>query len=133
MKKSICFILVAVLLLMLSGCYDLYATTKRYPWYRATRWYCEEIDMTIEFPVNEDNELTDSPVGYFEYDGQAHNCFIIIKVGNMEIICKNCEIAFYERLLTGTWSYDRNKFVFHIMDDYVFGGQYTELVFIPID
>ena len=133
MKKIVSLLLTVSLLLMLSGCYDPYAIIKRYPWYRASTWYCEEIDMTIEFPVNKDNELTDSPVGYFEYDGQAHNCSVIFRVDSMEITCKNCEIAFYERLLTGTWAYDRNNFILHIADDYVFGGQYTELAFSPVN
>ena len=133
MKKYVSFILVASLMLMLSGCYDLYATMKRYPWYRATKWYCEEIDMTIEFSVNEENELTETAAGYLEYDGYFHNCFVIFHASNMQILCKNCEIAFYDELLDGTWSYDRKNLVFYIMDDYIFGGQYTELSFIPIN
>lgn len=50
--KKICFILmVLILLLVFAGC-DPYATFDYYPFDRADKWYCAEIDCEIVFPAD---------------------------------------------------------------------------------
>lgn len=126
MKKCICLILIVVMVGMLWGCTPD-------PWERSQRWYCEEIDMTIEFTVDEDGDLVEAPYSRFSFQGQTYDVDVAFHVHAYAFGVDENQDGAFEALIDGRWEYRGKDLVFSIRTDKVFDGKYEELVFKPCD
>lgn len=139
MKKRLCIILCLclvfsfILFLALIGNYDLKDSLKRYPWYRAERWYCEEIDMTIQYTYNEDGNLTGIEYSYLVVDGKTYRVGIGFQSSAIGFHIDADGDDIWEKILDGSWAYRQGNMVIQISEESIFGGQYTELVFVPCE
>lgn len=139
MKKRLCIIICLFLvvsfipLLALIGNYDLNDSLKRYPWYRAERWYCEEIDMTILYKYNADGNYIGSEYSHLEVDGKTYKVGIGFQASAIGFYVDEDGDDVWEGILDGSWAYQQGNMVVQIREESIFDGQYTELVFVPCE
>jgi len=126
-------ILFVGLVLFLTGVSDIYHITQRYPWYFANQWYCADIDMTLEFVTDSERNLQGYPKGEMQFNGMRYDVGIGFHRGSrgVSLLTDANKDGIGEYIIEGTWRYDRANFVICVEEDYLFGGLYEELVFVP--
>lgn len=107
---------------------------RTFPWYLAEKWYCEEIDMTLAYTMHEDGYLIDSPNSMLTVGGKQYDVFAGFYGTNL-VSFRISEDGnnIKESGLRGVWHYRFGKLVIRILEESIFDGQYTELVFVPCD
>lgn len=132
MKKLFYFALILAILLTCTACYDGYAVTKKYPYYKSSYWYCEEIDFAFYYEYFEDGRMKNTSYP-LKWEGETLNVIVDFIIDNWYIeIFRGDELASIDdQILSGTWSYQKGNLVFKITEDKLFNGQYQELVFVP--
>ena len=133
MRKFLIIVSFIIIACMFCGCYSPYETFKQYPWYRAECWYCEEIDMTIRFSVDEDGMLIESPSNRLAIGGIMHDIDIVFQHKSIGFFCDLDGDGKTEEILGGTWACWGEQMVITISEESVWDGQYTELVFQVIE
>lgn len=132
MKKTCHLLLFVILLFFLSSCYDAQASFKHYPWYRAATWHCEEIDMTIEFELDESGNRRGSTFGQFTINNTTYTVEIGFHTNAVGFLADQDNDGIYEIGLDGTWFYRQENLVIEVHEDNLFDNQFTNLVFVPI-
>lgn len=129
MRKVHIFVTLIMIACIFCGCYSPYDTFERYPWYRAECWYCEAIDMTIRFPVDEHGNLLRSTNSRLTIGGVICDVEIEFQHNSIGFFCDLEGDGEYERVVSGTWSCWGEEMVITIHEDSIWDGQYSELVF----
>lgn len=133
MRKYLCYGLFAILIGMMCGCYFQYDPGTQYPGYRANSWYCAEIDMIIEYELDQNGDLTGRSFGTLPLDDQVLNISVGFQKSAIGFLYDEDGDGGSEQILKGTWTYKDGNMVITVIDDTIFGGQYPELVFTPQD
>ena len=126
MKRKLLLVLL-VLVIFLTGC-DTYAMFDQYPWDKADCWYCEEIDYTIKYSFSSTGQLQPH-TEYWIWDGQTYNVTAACQASTIDFLVT--ESGMGRTLFSGTWKYEGKNIVVSIVTDNIFGGEITELVFVP--
>lgn len=129
-RRYILFVLISILICF-CGC-DRYSVTKQYPWYRSEQWHCSEIDMTIDFSLDENGELKDNVVSQFTWNGQTHSVSVGFQANAIAFLWGGGPDTPAERILNGGWAYDGDYMIVTIIDDSIFSGKFDSLTFIPV-
>lgn len=130
---GLCLVIPFMLFLALIGNYDLNHSLNRYPWYRAERWYCEEIDMTIQFQYNEEGNYIGGEYSQLVVDGKTYEVGIGFQSSAIGFHIDEDGDDIWEGILDGTWGYQQENMVIRIGTESIFDGKYSELVFVPCE
>ena len=107
---------------------------RTFPWHLSEKWYCEEIDMTLEYVMHEDGYLLDCPNSILIVDDRMYEVFVGYYGTNLVSFLSDLDgDGIEEMLLHGVWNYNFGKLVIRIREDNIFDGQYRTLVFVPCD
>ena len=135
MKRIASFLsIVMIFALLCTGCDPYYG---KYPWNKAQKWYCSEIDMTIEFALRKDGTLAATDYdAELEWNGCTYNIAIGFMASNIafSIVTEenmNAPISEDATILEGTWFYRDGNMVITDFDEAFWEGKYSELVFVP--
>ena len=131
-NKRLLALIVGVLIVMSSTGCDTYEATEHYPWYKSDTWYCELIDMQLCFRDSEGKNLASNGFAW-----TWNEVTYEVSVGFMTSTCD-----FYQRisadsgstltvLLRCRWEYVDGNMVVTILEDHLFKGEITELIFVP--
>ena len=129
MKKIISVILVLMIMIIATGC-DTYAAMEHYPWQKADKWYCEEIDYEIVFQRDKNGKLVGVSSVPLVWDGKTYDASPTYISGNIWLHVYEGE-NWKETLLEGNWEYRGKNMVVYDFEGSIFGDEYTELVFVP--
>jgi len=129
-KNHLRFMLFMVLVCALNGCRFFLATPE--PWLQAQNWYCEEINMTIQFDVDEKGNLTDKSIGRLIVNDEVFEVAIGTRKSVIGFLADENHDGFWDLVLDGSWKYDQGILVIQIAQESIFGGKYTELEFVPV-
>lgn len=133
MKKYFICLLVVVLIFSCAGCFDGNYLTKKYPYQKADYWYCEEIDFSF-FYVHHEEGWVEPGIYSLNKDGETLSVCIDFVMNNWDIQLYRenaADATLEDRLMSGTWHYQKDNLVLTIEMDNLFGGAYEELVFVP--
>ncbi|MBQ3505019.1 MAG: hypothetical protein IJA75_10020 [Oscillospiraceae bacterium] len=134
-KRLITFILSLALILgacLLAARHNHIIGHRTFPWHLAGKWYCEEIDMTLEYIVHNEGYLIDSPNSILVVSDHQYEVFVGFYGTNLvSFQIKEGEDTVQERGLRGVWNYRFGKLVIRILEDSIWDEQYSELVFVP--
>ena len=111
---------------LLCGCDAKYG---KYPYDRASYWYCSEPEFSIECSTNEFGVLVDSAV--LNWGNEEILVDVDFQTSLFWVLPANSE-KYDDRLLSGSWEYKKDNLVLFIDEDFLFEGQYSKLVFSPI-
>ena len=134
MKRIASFLsIVMIFALLCTGCDPYYG---KYPWNKAQKWYCSEIDMTIEYAMKRDGSLAEICDAELEWNGCTYTIAVEFMASNIEfsIITEenmNAPISEDDTILKGTWFYRDGNMVITDFDEAFWEGKYSELVFVP--
>lgn len=133
-KRTLAILIVIMLIFSCIGCQlDTYAAWKRYPWYKSDNWYCAQIDMHLCYKGDQGNAPANTGFAW-TWDGTEYE----VVVG-----CQRSAIDFSRRvtssdgstgavtLFAGRYVYEKGNLVVTIYEDNLFGGEFTELIFVP--
>ena len=131
MRKIFVIFLVFVMVITCTGCYDGYSVARKYPYYKADYWYCEEIDFAFCYEHLEDGRIIPGQ-NYLTKDGKTMTVFVIFVIDNWYIALDNGDVnvSIEDQLMSGTWRYRKGDLVFTVKEDNLFDGAYWELVFV---
>ena len=129
MKKVAAIILLVMFLLC--GCDP---RSGQYPHQKAERWVSEDPMISLEYTHNEDGTWTFCEELYWNDE------LIAIEVAmQSDYFCvypidsTNPDVIHHEdRLFSGTWRYRQGNLILMIEEDYIFDGQYSQIVITPI-
>lgn len=115
-----------IVILLLCGC-D--AKAGNYPYDRASHWHCLEPEFSINCSTDTSGIMVDSAVVNWNneeilVDVDFHASFFWVLPENSD--------NYDDRLLSGSWEYQKDNLVLFIDEDYLFEKQYHKLVFSPI-
>lgn len=133
MKRIFVIFLICTVLFCSVGC-DGYTAAKKYPYYKADYWYCEELDFAFYYEYYEDGRM--KYITYpLQWEANSLNVSVYFIVGNwyMEVDNGDDIPQLEDQILSGTWTYKRGNLILKITEDKIFGGQFQELVFIPME
>ena len=130
MKKIRLLAILLILCTALAAC-DTYGMWKRYPWYKADQWYCEEIDFEIVFPRGENDRLLPGPITPLEWDGKTYNVSIGFMAGTISFCIDEDGDGVVTGILEGRWKYEGKNMVVYDFEGSIFGDAFTELIFVP--
>ena len=129
MKKFILAAMLLVLSICLCAC-DSYSALELYPYDKADRWYCEDIDFTINFLHDENGILLGDVPLKLVWNGQEYTLYIGFHVSYYSLRISDGEGG-YEDRVSGNWEYREDNLVLRIKEDLIFDGAFEELVFVP--
>ena len=127
--KIVLFILLVVFIF--SSCYDPGIAFKRYPWYKADTWYCEEIDMTIQFEFDEDGSIQGGTLAQLTVDNVIHTVSVAFRSNIIAFGIQKGDADSYKTCMDGTWYYRNGNLVVEVHSESILNGKYTELIFSP--
>ena len=108
--------------LFLSGCDPV---AGHYPWEIAPKWVCNAPEMTFESTQLRDNTWSFS--GELIWEDIAVDVDVAYRANRFVIYPENTS-SHDDRLLSGTWRYDKDDLIFTIEEDFIFDGAYSTLV-----
>lgn len=135
MKRTysiIAFASIVILVVTLGGCYGPNDPIKPYPWHKAESWYCEQIQMTIQFVYNEEGNLVDTEIASLHVNGKEYDVDIGFHQDSIHFMLDEDGDEYWESILEGQWIYRNGNMIVRIFEDKIFGGQFSELVFVPV-
>lgn len=126
--------IICMLVLCLSGCnYDPYSMFRQYPCDRAEKWYCKEIDMVMEFVMDEQGNQIDDPTSTLTLDGEHYEVVIGFQTSSVAFAIDEDGDDIWTPILCGTWQYCGKNLHIQVNHNSVFYQYYPELVFAPSD
>lgn len=129
MRKFLIYVSYIVIACIFCGCYSPYDTFNQYPWSRAEWWYCEEIDMTIHFSVDEQGNNLSPTYSRLAIGDTTCDVRIGFQQQAVGFMCDLDGDGLSERILSGTWVCQGEQMVITICEESIWDGQYAELVF----
>lgn len=115
-----------VVIILLCGCDAKFGN---YPYDKASCWSCTEPEFTIEYSTNESGVLIDAAV--VNWNNEEISVDVDFQSSLFWVLPANSD-NYDDRLLSGSWQYQNDDLVLFIDEDFLFEGQYSELVFSPI-
>ena len=125
-QKLICILILSLCILFI-GCY---ANDVQYPFQVSSKWQCESLDFSLSYYTNTAGKKLE--VETLLWKDQVYQVNIAFGLGDFCVFPEYANI-YDERLFAGTWYYKEDKLVLKIEEDFLFGDQFTELVFTPTD
>lgn len=133
MRKFSFWTIAMLLLGILSGCYGPNDLFKPYPWYRSACWYCEEIDMAIQFTLDEEGNRTGETYSQLLVNGELFEIGIGFQNDAVGFFADKDANGIWEPMLDGIWIYRNGNMVIQNFDKSIFNGKYEELTFVPCE
>lgn len=124
--KKICSLVVilSIILGLLCGC-DPYSMHNRYPRDRSDKWYCQELDFTLD--LNQDTSK-------LQWNDQDYSVVFATQASYFVVFLETENGAGEDDILfDGSWSYRGKNLVLKIDTDKLFGGAYKTLIFEPME
>lgn len=129
-KRTRIWILITLVILL--GVFFLWlnnSASRNYPFHVASMWQCDDPNFSIIYSRDENGILTSCEE--LEWSSKTIQVEICFLMHDYEVYPATSS-AYEDRLFSGTWKYRGGDFVLIIKEDFLFGNQYSELVFSPI-
>lgn len=114
---------VMAVVILLCGTFSM--MTLQYPWEITSEWVCEEPDFTLSYMCSSHGLITDEAL---IYQGEVLPVWICFGKDDFTVYPKYSN-DYADRFLTGTWKIRSGSLILKIDEDFIFGGQYQELIF----
>lgn len=121
-------VIVMCLIIMINLCScDMRAG--RYPFQIADNWKCTSPEFSLSYSADADKQKQGNE--QLIWNGLTIDVDIMFGLGDYCVYPID-SAAYSDRLLSGTWKYRDGDLILIIKEDFIFGNQYTELVFSPV-
>ena len=107
--------------------------SRSYPYFVSSNWHCADPSFSLSYST--DGNVLLSSYEVIEWNGEVIEVDVCLLMREFCIYpAKASSYQSYEdRLISGTWEYRNDAFVLKIKEDFLFGNNYSELVFYPCD
>lgn len=123
-SAAICVFLLLCTLLF-SGCNP---RSGKYPFERGSQWYSEKPQMSLNYSQREDGTWDIYETLF--YDGEVKE--ILLDMHSSAFWVYPADSNYHDdRLFSGRWRYRKGDLVLIVEEDFVFGGEYSEIVLSP--
>lgn len=124
-KKAIMAIVFFVCVTMLCGC-DL--PFKQYPHEKASYWSCDDPKIILNYSKDDqDNWILSEQI---HLDSETIEVSVAMR-GNIYCVYPDDSAYYSDRLFRGKWKYRKGNLVLIIEEDFLFDGQYDEIILVP--
>lgn len=122
-RVTLFLLLLSVIFLFL---WQYQKSSRNYPFYIASVWHSDNPTFTLTYTYDENGVLISSEI--LEWNQEVMHVEVCFLMREYCVYPKNSS-AYEDRLFSGTWRYQDGNLVFFIEEDFLFGNQFSELVF----